>query len=112
MLMIKKKYEFYINEVVFIIEFETIDIYFDYTPSFDIEFYIKHHNFSHLTEMIIKRFSDIRNMNYKYFKNNPMNMVEKRLNMIIVRNPDLITPLNRRVSYPLIRKYSHIPFNN
>ena len=51
-------------------------------------------------------------MTYKCYFNNPMHMAERRLNIIIARNPHLINALNRRVSHPLIGKYSHIPFNN
>ena len=43
-------------------------------------------------------------MNHKFYKNNPMHMVEGRLNNIIARNSHLITALDRRVSHPLIRK--------
>ena len=41
-----------------------------------------------------------------------MHMVERRLNMIIARNPYLINVLDKRVNYPLIRRHSHIPFKN
>ena len=96
-----KKYEFYTNEVIFENEFETIGIYFDNTPSIDIEFYIKH-NFSHITEMIIETISDVRNLPCKYYNNNQMHMVQRRLNMIIARNPHLINAVDRFVSHHLI----------
>ena len=51
-------------------------------------------------------------MTYKYYINNPMHMVERRLNMIIARNQHLIIVLDKRVNHPLIRKYSHVSFNN
>ena len=41
-----------------------------------------------------------------------MSMVERRINIIIAKNPSLINKLNRDKNHPLIRKYSHIPFNN
>ena len=61
-----KKYEFYTNEVIFKNEFETIEFYYDNTPTNDTEFYIKHLNVSHLSEMIFKTISDIKNMTYEY----------------------------------------------
>ena len=51
-------------------------------------------------------------MTNKYYVNNPMHLVERRSNMVIARNPHLINSLDRRVSHLLIRKNSHIPFNN
>ena len=41
-----------------------------------------------------------------------MHSVERRINMIIAKNPQLINSLDRNTNHPLIRKYSHIPFNN
>ena len=89
-----------------------LDFCFDNTPTTNIEIHIKHLNFSHNSEMISKTFSDTRNMTYEYYINNPMHMVERRLNMIIARNPHLINVLNRRVNHPLVTKNPHIPFNN
>ena len=51
-------------------------------------------------------------MTYKYYLNQPMSALERRLCLDIARNPHLINSLNRNVNHPLIRKYSHIPFNN
>ena len=41
-----------------------------------------------------------------------MQMIERRLNMIIAENPQLKNSLKRSSDHLLIRKYSHIPFNN
>ena len=38
-------------------------------------------------------------------------MLERRINMIIAKSPQLINSLDRNKNHPLIRKYSHIPFN-
>ena len=51
-------------------------------------------------------------MTYIYYINYPRHMVERRLNMIIARNPHLINVLDRRVNQPFIRIYSHITFKN
>ena len=40
-----------------------------------------------------------------------MPMVERRINFIIAKNPKLINSLDRNKNHPIIRKYSHIPFN-
>ena len=58
--------------------------------------------------MIINTVSCICNMSYKYYINQPMSMLERRINFIIARNPHLINSLNRNKNHPLIRKYSHI----
>ena len=54
--------------------------------------------------------SDRCNITYKNYINSPMPMVERRINYIIARNPQLINILDRNKNHPLIRKYSHIPF--
>ena len=41
-----------------------------------------------------------------------MHMVELKFNMIIAKNPHLISSLDRSFNHPLIRKYSIVPFNN
>ena len=58
--------------------------------------------------MIIKTVSCMCNMSYKYYINQPMSMLERRINFIIARNPKLINCLNRNKNRPLIRKYSNI----
>ena len=51
-------------------------------------------------------------MTYEYYINQPMSMCERKINMNIARNPHLINSLDRNKNDPLIRKCSHIPFNN
>ena len=58
--------------------------------------------------MIIKTISCRCNMSYKQYINNPMSMLERRVNFLIARNPKLIKSLDRTKNHPLIRKYSHI----
>ena len=41
-----------------------------------------------------------------------MSMVERRIIFIIAKNPKLIISVDRNKNNPLIRKYSHIPFNH
>ena len=37
-----------------------------------------------------------------------MSMLERRVNMVIAKNPQLINVLDRTKNHPLIRKYSYI----
>ena len=54
--------------------------------------------------MKIKTISNMSYMNYKYYLNQSMQMIERRLNMVIAKNPQLIDSLNRGSDHPLIRK--------
>ena len=58
--------------------------------------------------MIINTISCLCNMTYKYYLTNPMSMLERRINFIINKNPQLINSIDRNRNHPLIRKYSHI----
>ena len=51
------------------------------------------------------------NMTYENYISLPMSMCERKIDMIIAKNPKLITSLDRYNNHPLIRKYGHIPFN-
>ena len=62
--------------------------------------------------MKIKTISNFSYMNYKYYLNQLMQMIEKRLSLIIAKNPKLINSLNRGSDHPLIRKYIDVPFND
>ena len=66
------------------------------------------YKFKNINHMIIKTISCICNMSYNYYINQPMSMLERRINFIIARNPRLINSLDRNKNHPLIRKYSHI----
>ena len=52
------------------------------------------------------------NVTYEHYINQPMSMCERKTNMIIARNPQLINSLDRNKNHPLVRKFYHIPFNN
>ena len=41
-------------------------------------------------------------MNYKYHLKQPMQMIERRLNLNLAKNPQLINSLNRSNDHPLI----------
>ena len=70
------------------------------------------YKFCKINEMFIQTISNRRDMTYKHYINQPMSMCETRLDLIIAKNPHLINSLDRSKNHPLIRKYSHIPFNN
>ena len=50
-------------------------------------------------------------MNYKYYPRQPTQIIERRLDMIIAKNPQLNISLNRGSDHPLVRKYIHIAFD-
>ena len=78
-----------------------------------IQHFIKKGNkFSHISNMNIITINNKMNMTYEHYITLPMQAVELKLNMIIAKNPNLINSLNRFYNHLLIRKYSHIPFNN
>ena len=41
-----------------------------------------------------------------------MSMCERKINLNIAKNPELINLSDRNKNHPLIRKNSHIPLNN
>ena len=51
-------------------------------------------------------------MKYKYYLNQSMEMIKRRLKMNIAKNPQLIISLNRGSDHPLLKNYIHIPFND
>ena len=57
--------------------------------------------------MNITFISDLRNMTYEHYLNQPKAMLEWKLNAIFAKNPVLIKILGNS-SHPLIRKYQHI----
>ena len=42
----------------------------------------------------------------------PMHAIERKLNFVIDKNPEIINTLNWSESQPVIRKYSHIRAKN
>ena len=66
--------------------------------------------FFNINRLIINTISCLCNMNYDYYIKNPMSMLERRINFIINKNPELINALCRNKNHPLIKKYNHIPF--
>ena len=51
-------------------------------------------------------------MTYENYINQPMSICERKIDMYIARNPQLINSLDRNINHPLIKNYTLIPFNN
>ena len=66
------------------------------------------HKFSHISEMNITFISDLMDMTYKHYLQQPKSMLEWKLNIILARNPHLIKSLNRSHIHPSVRRYQHI----
>jgi len=49
-----------------------------------------------------------KDMTYFFYINNPMPMVERKINMNIAKNPHLINALDRSIDHPMIRKFSYV----
>ena len=62
--------------------------------------------------MTIIIISDRCNMTFEHYIIQPMSKCERKKNKNIARNPRLINSIDRNKKHPLIRKHSHIPFNN
>ena len=62
-------------------------------------------NFSHIHKMKVKSIS-----NFSYM-NQPIKMIEQRINMNIAKHRQLIISLNRGNDHPLIKNYKDIPYN-
>ena len=52
-----------------------------------------------IIKMEINTISCRCNMTYKYYMNTPMSMLERRINMVIRKNPQLIKSLKKKSSY-------------
>ena len=66
------------------------------------------HKFSHISEMNITFISNLRNMTYEHYLQQPKSMLEWKLNAILAKNPELIKSLNRFHIHPLITKYQNL----
>ena len=85
-------------------QYECLLLEIDFLKSTGHKFYI-------FNQMTIKTINDRCNISYECYINQPMSMCERKINMN-ARNPQMIISLDRNKNHPLIRKYSHITFNN
>ena len=65
------------------------------------------YKFFHICEMKITFITNLRNMTYKHYLNQPKSMIEWKLNEKLSRNPELIKTL-RNIFHPLIKKYMYM----
>ena len=124
-----KKFDLYFSNCEYKIEFDnnsTTNIETKYLHNFVdiitkikghilywIDFYkLQGYGFCNINEMIIKTFSDNCNITFKHYRNKPKHMCERQIFMNIAKNPQLKNSFDRSKNDPVMRKYSHIPFNN
>ena len=112
-----KKFDFYYINCEFQIKINNrllnIEINFHHNTDYiNLKRYLFFYTESHrikdfkINQMIINTISCLCNMTYKYYLSNPMPMVERRMNYIISKNPQLINCLTlKNKSHPLIIKY-------
>ena len=51
------------------------------------------------------------NMTYKNYMNSPMSMLERSINTVIGKNPQLIKSLDIKENHPITRKYDYLLLN-
>ena len=118
-----KKFDLFFIKCIFEIEFEnnsTAIIEINYHHNLDMNniksyflFYIDSckldgYKFIKIKPLTINTITCLCNIAYEFYINNPMPMVERRINFVIAKNPQLINSLDCNKSHPLIRKYSHM----
>ena len=69
------------------------------------------YKFHKINEMTIFISNNRCYMTYDNYMNLPMSMLERQINFNIGKNPKLRNSFDRNKNHPLVRKYSHIPFN-
>ena len=77
-----------------------------------MEYFIERgHKFFHFYELKIITISNNRRMTYELYNEQPTQMIELKINMIIDNIPHLMNALERSANYLLIRKCSNLSFN-
>ena len=94
---------------VFTIESEKIKIYSLYCIDC---LKLKAYKFCSINQMTFNTINDKCNITYENYMNNPMSMCERKINLNLAKDPQLINSLDRNKNEPLIRNYSHITHNN
>ena len=67
--------------------------------------------FDNIFNMEINTISCRCNMSFKYYLNNPMSMLERRINMVIGKNSQLIKSLNFKENRPITRQCDYLLLN-
>ena len=123
-----KKFEYYLVKCEFKLIFNNLNYsphvtsrLFDNKTMISLRIFLKDiindfnnqgYSFNHISELNI--ITKVRKlfMTYDFYITRPMPMFERKINMIISRNPHLINAMDRNHNHPLIRRYADIPFNN
>ena len=66
------------------------------------------YGFCNIKKIIIKTITNKHWMSHKIYIQYAMQMIERRMNVVIDRCPELINTLDCRINHPIIRKTSHI----
>ena len=119
-----KKFDFYYINCEFQITTDNrllnIEINFHHNTDYiNLKSYLYFYTESHrikkfkINHMIINTISCLCNMTYKYYLTNPMSMLERRMNYIIIKNPKLINCLTlKNKSHPPITKLFQLKQDN
>ena len=76
------------------------------------DFKINGYTFNHIDGMKITTIANKLDMSYDFHIKHKMHAVEWKTNAMINKNNKLINKLDRSKCHPLIKKHSHVPFNN
>ena len=69
------------------------------------------YSFDHIAEMNIITFANKLDMSYDFYIKHNMHAVEWKINAMMKKNQNLINKLDKKKCHPLIRNFSHVPFN-
>ena len=67
--------------------------------------------FDNIIKMELSMISCRCNMTYKNYMNSPMSMLERRINLVIAQNPQIIKSLDIKEINPITRKYDYLLLN-
>ena len=73
------------------------------------DFNDKGYVYSHTSKMFIITHNHRKDLTYSFYMSLPMCAVERRINILLHKNPDLINSFDRTIDHPLIRKFSYVP---
>ena len=74
------------------------------------DFNDKGYKFSHFSRRHIITHNLKKDMTYYFYMNTPMSAVERKINITLNKNPDLINLFDRTIDYPMNRKFNFVPF--
>ena len=72
------------------------------------DFNDKRYNFSHISRTHRITHNLEKDMTYYFYMNSPMSSVERKININLNKNPDLINIFDRTIDHPMIRKFRFV----